>query len=143
VLSTSELPVSFADTTEDITDHADGLQYSMTKTNFDITTAVTFRLRCEDPAMVNIIMPGADSNVRVFAILSQGNIDGCGLLLYGEAQLVNINTTAAVKSFVKGTMTIQWQAPTAVITKVDALSIAEILEYNANMDSFMLPKRTA
>jgi hypothetical protein len=143
MLATTELPVAFNDQTEDTTNHASGMQYSTFKTKYDITTQVAYQLRCDDLALRNVVLPNADSNARSYAVLSQGSLTGCGMLLIGEVQITNVQQAAPVSNIVTGSYTLQWQRPTIVITKVSELSAAELAEYLKICDAFMIPARTS
>lgn len=141
LISTTDLPFNFNDTLEDNTTHQGGLQFSQLKTNFMIESTLGYNLRCDDEAMARVILPRADDNKQIFAISSQGDINGSGILAYGAVIPSNQSSASAVKSFIKGTVVLNYQAPTAVVTLPSVLSEAELKQYTNDCYQFGLEPR--
>jgi hypothetical protein len=141
ILSPTDVPVNFSDTVQDTTDGKSNLQSSSTITSTDLQTNFGYRLRCDDEALHRVALKGQKAARPVFAIYSQGKIDGCGALVIGKCFASNTNLGGAVKDFIKGQMNLLWQSPYATVFRRSDLETSAQAEYDALTIKAGLPPR--
>ncbi len=141
ILSTSDMPLSFNDTTQDTTDHKSGLQGAMVKTNYEITTQVSGRVRCDDAGLNKVLFPAQKTNGKIYVVYSIGDVAGCGTLAWGTAIVSNYAETNATKDFVKWSLNLLWQPPTAIVKLRSDLTTAQQTEFDLAVKYLGLPIR--
>jgi hypothetical protein len=142
LLSTMDMPVNFNDTVQDTTDTSNNLQASSTITSQELQTNFGFRLRCDDSAMHNIMLPSQTNAHPCFALYSQGGILTCATLIMGRVLVSGTNMSAAIKDFIKGQTNLLWQPPYAVIYKYDNIPTATAkVNYVRGVRAMGLPNR--
>ncbi|MGL4617743.1 MAG: hypothetical protein ACRCZS_01610 [Chroococcidiopsis sp.] len=141
ILSPTDVPVNFSDTVQDTTDGKSNLQSSSTITSTDLQTNFGYRLRCDDEAIHRVALKGQKAARPVFAIYSQGKIDGCSALVVGKCYASNTNLGGAVKDFIKGQMNLLWQSPYATIFRRSDLETEAQAEYDVLTIKAGIPPR--
>jgi hypothetical protein len=131
LLSTTDMPLTYSDTTQDSTDHAGGLQGAMVKTNYEIQSAVSGRVRCDDIAL----------NKEIYVVYALGDLASCGTLSYGTAILSAYSETNTVKDFIKYSFNLLWQPVTSVIKRKADLTPAQTTEFDLARRYLGIPDR--
>jgi hypothetical protein len=141
LLSVTEMPIAYNDTLQDSSDFRSGIQGAMTKTNYEISTQVGGRVRCDDNALNKVIFPGQKSNTKIYVAYSIGDPSGCGTLAWGTALVSNYSETNTVKDFVKFSFNLLWQPETAVIKRRADMTTVQQAEFDTAIRFLGIPTR--